>query len=112
MGKRLGKITNAEFGMVHDRPFLFGLMLDFGGDGWGVGCLDHTVNMSKECEWKNKRDRQRYIEKIMNFTFKLLNEAKVNNVKELQGIAVEVEFSGDALAGSNFKSFRILKEVI
>lgn len=103
--KKLGKISEAKFGVIHDMPFLFGLKLEFNGDDWSVGCSNHVINMSKECKWKG--DRKGATEEIMDFTYKLLKEAKVQNVNDLFGIPVEVEFEGNT-----FKDFRILTEVL
>ncbi len=113
MSKKLGKIDRAEFGRVHDRPFLFGLKLSFSSNGWGVSDgLKYTVNLSKNCNWKSKDERSKAIEKINNFTYKLLEEANVNHISQLVGMPVEVEFSGEGNIGSTFKDFRILKEVL
>jgi len=111
MNKKLGKISNAKFGRVYDKEFIFGLLLDFGGDGWGISATSHAINMCEDCKWKNPEQRFEAIEKIMTFTYDLLEEAGVHSVNELIGIPVEVEFE-DGEWGTKFKEFRILKEVL
>lgn len=106
--KYLGKISNAEFGTVKDYPFLFGLQLHFKFDGGG--CSDggrYTVNIFPDCKWATESERQQKYTQIIYDTAKLLSDAKVNYVSELKGKPVEIEIEND-----NFKSFRILTEVI
>jgi len=112
--KVLGKITDAEFGFHSDRDFLFGLKLCFAlGEGGGV-CdgLKYTLNMGKACKWESKKKRQEATEWLCDFTYNLLQQAKVDSVSKLVGKPVELEMSGDGLAGSHFKDFRILTEVL
>lgn len=104
---KLGKITKAEFGRIHDRPSFFGLIIGFGGESWGVGCITHTSNMSDSCTWRQPKTRSEYITDIMYFVYKLLETADVNNVSELKGIPVEVTLDSGVL-----KDFRILTEVL
>lgn len=109
MRKEIGKIKEAEFGMVSDRPFLFGLQLEFGGKLWGVGDgLKYTINLSEACKWSLVSQRSSAIARINDFTYKLLKEAKVNYVSQLIGIPVEVTIDDN----NQFKDFRILTEVI
>ena len=107
-GKILGKITTAEYGMVGDHPFLFGLQLHFSlGDGTSIGCgSSYTVNISESCRWLEE-ERQCAITKSVDELYKILKDAKVNYVSELVGKPVEV-----TIEGSCFKDFRILKEVL
>ncbi len=107
--KKLGKITNAQFGALNDRPFLFGLHLYFeSGDGLSVGDGgQYMVNMSKECKWENDKERKEEIEKIMDFVYNLLEVAKIDSVSELVGIPVEITYEGNC-----FCDFRILHEVL
>ena len=106
--KELGKIKSAEFGMVRDRPFLFGLQLTFsmGGSGVGDGGV-YTVNLSPECKWERMYDRVITVTKIIDDTNKILSDAKVNYVSQLTNKPVEVTLDGNC-----FKEFRILTEVL
>jgi hypothetical protein len=107
-GKILGKITSAEYGMVRDYPFLFGLQLYFKlGDGTSIGCGGrYTENVSESCKW-TVQERQCSITKSVDEVHKILKDAKVSYVSELINKPVEVE-----IEKNTFKSFRILTEVL
>lgn len=106
--KVLGKITKAEYGMVSDYPFLFGLQLYFKlGDGTSIGCGSrYTINIGKTCKWSTE-ERQYGITKSVDEVFKILKDAKVNYVSKLVGKPVEV-----TIESNTFKDFRILTEVL
>ena len=107
-GKFLGKITSAEYGMVPDYPFLFGLQLYFKlGDGSAIGCgSKYTINIGAAYNWTTE-ERQCGITKSVDEVHKILKDAKVNYVSQLVGKPVEVEIDGNT-----FKNFRILTEVL
>ena len=107
-GKILGKITSAEYGMVSDYPFLFGLQLQFSlGDGTFIGCGSrYTVNIGESCKWTTE-ERQCGITKFVDEVHKILKDAKVNYVSKLVGKPVEV-----TIESNTFKDFRILTEVL
>ena len=106
--KYLGKITRAEFGTIHDMPFLMGLQLDFSFSSKGVSTGSaHCINTCSSCKWDNAEQRQKSIEREWDYIYKLLKEAKVKYVSELVGKPVEIELDGNV-----FKGFRILTEVI
>lgn len=104
--KLLGKITKAEFGLNRDRPFLYGLELDFEMGGSGV-FTSKTVNISDNCKWENVNGRMRALDNSALEISKILTDAKVNFVSQLEGKPVEV-----TIEGNMFKSFRILTEVL
>lgn len=106
--KILGKITAAEFGMIRDYPFLFGLKLYFNlGDGTQIGSGSvYTINISKECRWEES-ERQKAIAHAIDELNQILEDAKVCSVSELINKPVEVE-----IEKNTFKSFRILTEVL
>lgn len=104
--KLLGKITRAEFGLNPDRPFLYGLELDFEMVGSGVG-TSKTVNISDNCKWENLNGRMKALEANALEVSKILADAKVSYISQLKGKPVEV-----TLEGNMFKSFRILTEVL
>lgn len=100
----LGKITEAEFGLVRDYPFMMGLKLEFKfeegsyvGDGW-----IYTVNMNPGSD-----DRKTELEKRADGLYQLLKIAKCQNVSDLKGKPVELTLDDDT-----FKSMRILTEVL
>ena len=104
----LGKITEAEFGLITDYPFLMGLKLEFQFDGCccvGDGGM-YTINMSDECKWET-RDRREAIEEQADKVYQLLNDAKCLNVSNLKGKPVQI-----TLKDNTFESFRILTEVL
>lgn len=108
MRKELGKITSAEFGSVSDYPFLVGLILSFGGDGWGEGDGGrYTVNIGDACKWSSPTERQETIAHMVDQVNAILTAAKVDSVSGLTGKPVEVTFDGNM-----FKDFRILTEVL
>lgn len=105
---KLAKIESAKFGYFQDREFLFGLILGFSGQGWSVGCGGrYTISMSKDCKWKSQEERKEWMEKTMQFTYDIIQQAGVDSVEKLKGIPVEVTLENNA-----FKSFRILTEVL
>lgn len=106
--KILGKITKAEYGMVRDYPFLFGLQLYFSlGDGTSIGCGSrYTINISKECRWEESKRKDAIVKAVEEIN-RILKDAKVDYVSELKGMPVEVE-----IEKNTFKSFRILTEVL
>ena len=107
-GKILGKITSAEYGMVNDYPYLFGLQLYLKlGDGTSIGCGSrYTVNIGKACKWTTE-ERQDGITQSVDEVHKILKDAKVGYVSELVGKPVEVTIDKNC-----FKDFRILTEVL
>ena len=107
-GKILGKITSAEYGMVRDYPYLFGLQLYFKlGDGTSIGCGSrYTVNICKECMWTTE-ERQIGITESVDEVHKILEDAKVSYVSQLVNKPVEV-----TIECNTFKDFRILTEVL
>ena len=107
-GKTLGKITFAEYGIVKDNPFLFGLQLGF-KIGYGANVTDggsNTINISKKCRWE-EAEREAAITVSVEKVYEILKDAKVNYVSELVNKPVEV-----TIDKSCFKDFRILKEVL
>ena len=107
--KVLGKITSAEFGRIHDMPFLFGLQLtfDLGINGMITDGAKFTENISSSCKWTNVEERNVRFMYNLDMLNSILADAKVNHVSELKGKPVEVE-----IENNTFKNFRILTEVL
>lgn len=106
--KVLGKITRAKFGMNRDYPFLMGLELEFGADGWGIGDGGKMmINVGPTAKWESSLARERAIARMIDSIRDLLIDAKVDDVTKLVGRPVEVTMEGNV-----FKDFRILKEVL
>lgn len=85
-----------------------GLLLEFTFDG-NRHVSDggkFTINMSKNCKW-SAEERKLAIEEQMDAVYKLLNDAKVGTVSQLEGKPVEI-----TVENNTFKDFRILTEVL
>lgn len=105
--KELGKITFAEYGTIRDYPSWIGLQLGFRMGGSAV--MDggkYTVNISPEAKWK-ELNREATITKTIEEVDRILKDAKVNYVSELENKQVEV-----TMENNTFKDFRILTEVL
>lgn len=105
--KELGKITFAEYGTIRDYPSCIGLQLGFRMGGSAV--MDggkYTVNISPEAKWK-ELNREATITKTIEEVDRILKDAKVNYVSELENKPVEV-----TMENNTFKDFRILTEVL
>lgn len=101
-------IVGAEFGLYHDRPFLFGLQLEFKMLSCEIGCGGrYTINLSKECKWEDEADKTQAIVELVEHLNSILKDAKVNHVSQLKGKPVEI-----TIMNRCFQDFRILTEVI
>ena len=107
-GKFLGKIENVRFGRNSDRPFLFGLDIDFRFNSSGVSA-NYSVNMTKPNQYTHftQEEQDKHLVETMTFIWELLKTAKVNEISQLKNIPVEVEIKGNM-----FKDFRVLTEVL
>jgi hypothetical protein len=108
----LGKIDSIEFGKCYDYPFILGVKISFKGDGTGV-FSDVSMNMGETCKWDYPKQRQETAEDIMQFIYDILEDAKKQNLSQLEGVPVEMYFNME----TNFIlgiliGFRILKEVL
>jgi len=103
--KVLGKIEQVEFGIIHDRPNLFGLTLCLGTSSSGV-VESIVVNMNQA---KYANDFTEVVE-VMEEIYTLLKDAEVLNINELVGIPVEMTFKQGFRR--TLESFRILTEVL
>lgn len=105
--KELEKITFAEYGTIRDYLFLIGLQLGFRMNGSDVMYGGrYTVNISPECKW-GILGREVVNAKSVEEVNRILEDAKVNYVSELENKPVEV-----TMENNTFKDFRILKEVL
>jgi hypothetical protein len=90
--KYLGKI-------IRDYPFLFGITYEFSYSCWNV-CGHDVVNTDLD---NSEIELGRMLKGVLN----TMKDAKVNDIYELTGKPVEL-----IINDGQFKSFRILKEVI
>ena len=110
MRKELGKIKSISIGYGGYQDCQFGVFIELGGKGWGVGdCRAYwgrAIQWNKECKW-TEEDRAQAFGEALAWLDDLIIQAKKRNATELVGIPVEVTFDGNML-----KSWRILTEVI
>ena len=111
MKKTLGKISHASFGLGGYQGAMIGIHIELSIDEGGVSCGKHQwdknrIECSKHAHW-TELDRDRGYSDIVRYISDLLNDAKVNTIKDLVGIPVEATLSDGSL-----KEFRILTEVI
>ena len=108
--KRIGKIQYIAFGFGGYQEAQIGISVTLGSDkeSWGVGDFrgPWASDPDRYCKWTKEEQIQQSGETVM-WLRDLLRDAKVNNINELKGIPVEVEFERMTL-----KSWRILTEVI
>lgn len=107
--KELGKIAKSRFGYGGYQDAQLGLSLEFTGDGFGVGHFDGFWSprmWTEHCKW-SKEDQIKAFGELLVRVDKLLTDAKVDYVAQLEGKPVMLEFEGNML-----KSFRILTEVL
>ena len=106
--KELGKISAASLEVIDGR---LGLHLTLSGESWGCQHSIWTwspsqVEITEYTKW-TEEDRESKMILIMREIDKLMKESNVSNLKDLNGIPIEVEFEGNT-----FKDFRILTEVL
>jgi hypothetical protein len=111
MTKELGKIEKVRFGHCGYQESCLGISFVLIGKGWGLvdskstwdaELIEHTENS----QW-TEEDRDKQYSEIMRYVSKLLKDAKVSNISELQGKPIEVTLDGNLL-----KEWRILSEVL
>ena len=111
MTKELGKIEKVRFGHCGYQDACLGISFVLSGKGWGLVDSKSTwdaelMKWSKNCKW-TEEDRDKQYSEIMRYVSKLLSDAKVRNISELQGIPIEVTLDGNML-----HEWRILTEVL
>lgn len=108
---KLGKIKNID---IKSSDGQFGLYIEFSLDGGSYGVTDPTqwvwdpatIEVCERTEW-TEEDRSKKLVDIMHLISKLLNETKNSSLSSLVGTPVEV-----TIEKRNFKSFRVLTEVL
>ena len=104
----LGKIKSVRFGFGGYQDAQFGLTVDMGGDGWGVGDFKGWWSSppSSGAKW-TEADRREGFSDLTLWLIDLMTQAKVHDVADLHGVPVEITFDGNLL-----KSWRVLSEVL
>jgi len=106
--KVLGKIEKVEFGMLHDKPYIFGLFLNFSlGSTTISDSCQYSRSFGHSMEGLEPEDMKAICE-LMYQIKGVLEDANVNTIDELVGIPVEVNIGVTGM----FQSFRILTEVL
>ena len=111
MTKELGKIEKVRFGHCGYQESCLGISFVLTGKGWGLVDSKSTwdaelIKHTENSQWSEK-DRDKQYSEIMRYVSKLLKDAKVSNISELQGKPIEVTLDGNLL-----KEWRILNEVL
>ena len=109
--KELGKITKVSFGHGGYQGAMLGIHFTLESGARGVCDTKSTwdselIECSERCQWTEEDRTENYAE-IMRYVSKLLKDAKVSDISDLQGIPVEITTEANTL-----KRWRILTEVI
>lgn len=98
--KILGKLTNVKFGSGGYDGAMFGLTVTLE--------MGHSSCMDFIGVWKHPNEAQRpaHADTMMSL-IELMEQARVDEVHELEGIPVEVTMDGSVM-----KSWRVLEEVL
>ena len=107
--KRLGKIRTAKFGFGGYQDVQVGLTLDFDMKGSGAGafvCGGWQMAPDKHSKW-TLEDQTKSFGEMTRKVVEIMKKAKVDDVKRLEGIPVEITFEGNTL-----KDWRVSEEVI
>lgn len=106
--KELGKIKSIHFGYGGYQDAQYGVSFVLGGSGWGVSDFwGHWGTKRIGSEKWSEESRITSLGEVAMRLKALLDDAKVQHLDELKGVAVEVIFTDMKLT-----SWRILKEVL
>ncbi len=107
MRTEIGKIKSISFGHGGYQDAMIGVTFDLGGKSWGVGDFwGYWSHWSASCEW-SKDDQIKKLGKTVMKIDKLLVDANVSNLNDLEGVPIEATFENSTL-----DSWRILTEAI
>lgn len=108
----LGKIVNIKLGVGGYQNAMFGISVELGGAGWGVGDFKGMWReRPKGAKWTFEDQTDKFAE-VMRWADSLLQDAGKNTLDELVGMPVKVEFTREGTVGERLQSWRILKEVL
>lgn len=103
-GKVLGKITKVRYGF--DDHLTFGAYFHLEGSGFGV-VASVATGPHHQRNGESLQDFQARMGRVSARLVLAMQEAKVQNLHEMEGKPVEVEFEGNMI-----KDWRILTEVL
>lgn len=111
MNIRLGKLSDVKFGICGGNNLFIGLSVTITSGVWGVQSELSAVDPVKvvhadHSDW-TEEERDDGCVTLVKHISRLLDDAKVSSIEELNGIPVEATFDGNVL-----KSWRVLTEVI
>lgn len=108
MKKELGKIKSVKYGFGGYQESQFGwwFLLGTPGSGVGTGKGFWTGKPSEGSKW-NAADQIRIHGETTMELIEIMVKAKVSDVRELEGVPVEMTFDGMKL-----ESWRVLEEVL
>jgi hypothetical protein len=111
MTKELGKIEKVRFGHCGYQSSCLGISFVLSGKGWGLQDSKSTwdaelIKHTENSKW-SEEDRDKQYSEIMRYVSKLLKDAKVSNIDQLEGKPIEVTLDGMLL-----QEWRILTEVL
>ncbi len=107
--KELGKISSVSFGFGGYQDCMLGLSMTFSMKGASVSTFINggwVAERSDQASW-SEADRSEQQSKMCWEIIRLLEKAKVSDVRDLEGIPVELTFEGIGLL-----EWRILEEVL
>lgn len=113
MEKKLGKISNIEFGLGGYNDACIGMTLTFEGIGFGCvhfesgGWSNTLIEHTEYCKW-TEDDRAKQQSLLIQKIDKLLSEAKICNINDLKNQPVELTFDDSR----TLKSWRLLTAVL
>jgi hypothetical protein len=109
--KWLGKIQSIVLGYGGYQGACFGVTVHLSGNSVGVNDFKGTWSSDVECTEHSKwteEDRSKLNDETMRFINKIIKDAKVKTLDELQGIPVEVTIKDF----NSLDSWRVLTEVL
>lgn len=112
MSKVLGKIQKVSFGIGGYNDSMLGISFHLSSglgnviDSARMAYDPSIIKVNERTKW-SESDRDKQLSDIMRFISDILNQAKVDNINDLVGKPVEIEFDGMMLL-----SWRILTEVL
>jgi hypothetical protein len=93
MDSWLGKIEKVKFGYGGYQDAMFGVSFTLSNSGSGVcdfkGAWSSDIEVGEYTKW-TEEDRSKQNDEMVRYINKLMKEAKVRTIDELQGIPVEV----------------------
>lgn len=105
----LGKIKSVTFGHGGYQDCMIGISFDLGGDSSSVGDFWGAwfIERSKSAEWTEESRTKLLGEMVMRIS-KLLEDAKVTRVQDLEGIPIRIYWKNF----NHLDRWEILKEVL